>query len=87
MENKQVKVREKLGSVVKCKCCGAEFTKQKANEQYCSAECKLEMTRFHWRKRSLKYKAKKKLEKQQQMEQDVLDTTDTAETNEMECDS
>ena len=76
MENKQVKVREKLGSVVKCKCCGAEFTKQKANEQYCSAECKLEMTRFHWRKRSLKYKAKKKLEKQQQMaQQQVLDTT------------
>ena len=82
MENKQVKVREKLGSVVKCKCCGAEFTKQKANEQYCSAECKLEMTRFHWRKRSLKYKAKKKLEKQQQMaQQQVLDTTaDTADS-------
>lgn len=85
MENKQVKVREKIGSVVKCKNCGAEFTKQFGNEQYCSAECKLEMTRYHWRKRSLKYKAKKKLEKQQleqlaqqqveqQMAQQVNDT-------------
>ena len=79
--NKQVKVREKLGSVVKCKHCGAEFVKQFGNEQYCSAECKLEMTRYHWRKRSLKYKAKKKLEKQQQMEQqvDTVDTNDTVE--------
>ena len=83
-KEKNVKVREKIGSVVKCKHCGAEFTKQFANEQYCSAECKLEMTRFHWRKRSLKYKAKKKLQKQleQQMEQMEQDTTvDTVETD------
>ena len=82
-KEKNVKVREKIGSVVTCKHCGKEFTKQFANEQYCSAECKLEMTRYHWRKRSLKYKAKKKLEKQQleqQMAQNAtVDTTDTTD--------
>ena len=77
MENKQVKVREKLGSVVKCKNCGREFIKQFANEQYCSDECKLEMTRYHWRIRSLRYKAKKRLEKQ--MEQNATDSTDTTD--------
>lgn len=82
MENKEVKVREKIGSVVKCKHCGAEFTKQFANEQYCSDECKLEMKRSHWRQCSLAYKRRKKQQQMEQIEQNATaDSTDTVDTN------
>ena len=89
---KEVKVREKLGTMITCKHCGATFKKEFNKHYYCSEECRREVEKAQWRARSQRYRDKKKQlkleqEKQQQLEQDVLDTTDTAETNEMECDS
>ena len=71
-ENKNVKVREKLGSTVICKHCGKPFTKKHRIEYYCSDECRHEVELAQWRKRSQRHRDKKKLEKQQmeqQMEQ------------------
>ena len=71
-ENKNVKVREKLGSTVSCKHCGKPFTKKHRIEYYCSDECRHEVELAQWRKRSQRHRDKKKLEKQQmeqQMEQ------------------
>ena len=87
-KNKEVKVREKLGSTVICRHCGKPFTKKHKIEYYCSDECRHEVELAQWRERSKRYRARKKLEKQQleqqmeQMEQkqDVLDATvDTVE--------
>ena len=79
-ENKNVKVREKLGTQKVCKHCGATFTKKFNTHYYCSEECRREVEKAQWRVRSQRYRDKKKLEKQQQLEQDVLNTTDTTDT-------
>ena len=71
-QNKEVKVREKLGSTVFCKHCGKPFTKKHKIEYYCSDECRHEVELAQWRARSQRHRNKKKLEKQQmeqQMEQ------------------
>ena len=71
-KNKEVKVREKLGSTVICRHCGKPFTKKHKIEYYCSDECRHEVELAQWRERSKRYRARKKLEKQQleqQMEQ------------------
>ena len=91
-ENKNVKVREKLGSTVICKHCGKPFTKKHRIEYYCSEECRHEVELAQWRERSKRYRARKKLEKQKQLEQQMsqnatADTTDTADTTEMEVES
>ena len=71
-QNKEIKVREKLGSTVYCKHCGKPFTKKHKIEYYCSEECRHEVELAQWRARSQRHRNKKKLEKQQmeqQMEQ------------------
>ena len=96
MENKQVKVREKLGTMITCKHCGATFKKEFNKHYYCSEECRKEVELAQWRERSKRYRARKKqlkLEQQmsQQLEQDTtadtVDTTDTTDTNEMEVET
>ena len=90
-DNKNVKVVEKIGSEVVCKCCGKSFEKKYKRHCYCSDECRLEMTRLQWRIRTKRYedkqRAKRLAEKQQQLEQDVDTTTDTNDTTEMESDN
>ena len=94
-ERKQPKVREKLGTQITCRHCGATFTKKFNTHYYCSEECRHEVELAQWRIRSQRYRDKKKqqkLEQEQQMEQQqVLDTntdttTDTTDTNDR-CDS
>ena len=92
-DNKNVKVREKLGTMKVCKHCGRTFEKKFNKHYYCSEECRREVEKAQWRERSKRYRARKKqlkLEQGQQMEQDVLnttaDTTDTTDTNDR-CDS
>ena len=84
MKNKEVKVREKLGSTVICKHCGKPFTKKHKIEYYCSDECRHEVELAQWRARSQRYRDKKKqlkLEQEQQMEQnDTVDTVETTDT-------
>ena len=84
---KEVKVREKLGTLKVCKHCGATFEKKYNTHYYCSEECRHEVEKAQWRIRSQRYRDKKKqqkLEQEQQMEQQqVNDTTDTTDTNEM----
>ena len=96
MENKQVKVREKLGTMITCKHCGATFKKEFNKHYYCSEECRKEVELAQWRERSKRYRARKKqlkLEQQmsQQLEQDTTngtaDTVDTTDTNEMEVET
>ena len=85
--NKQPKVREKLGTMITCKHCGATFKKEFNKHYYCSEECRHEVELAQWRVRSQRYRARKKqlkLEQEQQLAQDVDTTTDTVE---MECDS
>ena len=88
-ENKNVKVREKLGSTVICKHCGKPFTKKHRIEYYCSDECRHEVDLIQWRERSKRYRARKKLEKQKQLEQQMSQnaTADTVDTTEMEVES
>ena len=81
-DNKEVKVREKLGTLKVCKHCGRTFEKKFNTHFYCSEECRHEVELAQWRIRSQRYRDKKKLEKQQQLEQqqDVDTTADTADT-------
>ena len=93
-ERKQPKVREKLGTMITCRHCGATFEKKFNTHFYCSEECRHEVELAQWRERSKRYRARKKqlkLEQQQmeqQMEQQVngTNTTDTTDTNDR-CDS
>lgn len=86
-ENKNVKVREKLGTLKVCKNCGRTFEKKYNTHYYCSEECRHEVELAQWRERSKRYRLRKKQLKleqeqmEQQMEQQqVLDTTaDTVE--------
>ena len=68
-QNKEIKVREKLGSTVYCKHCGKPFTKKHKIEYYCSEECRHEVELAQWRVRSQRHRNKKKLEKQQMKQQ------------------
>ena len=68
-QNKEIKVREKLGSTVYCKHCGKPFTKKHKIEYYCSDECRHEVDLIQWRARSQRHRNKKKLEKQQMEQQ------------------
>ena len=91
---KEVKVREKLGTMITCRHCGATFKKEFNKHYYCSEECRREVEKAQWRIRSQRYRDKKKQLKleqgqqmEQQMEQDVLDTTtDTNDTTDR-CDN
>ena len=91
-EKKEVKVREKLGTMKVCKNCGKTFEKKFNTHFYCSEECRHEVELAQWRIRSQRYRDKKKLEKQQkleqaqmeqQLEQGTLDATavDTTDTD------
>ena len=83
---KEVKVREKLGTMIVCKHCGKTFEKKFNTHYNCSEECRHEVELAQWRIRSQRYRDKKKQQKleqaqmEQQLEQDVLDTTDTTDT-------
>ena len=81
-DNKNVKVREKLGTLKVCKNCGRTFEKKFNTHFYCSDECRHEVELAQWRERSKRYRARKKqqkLEQEQQMEQNA--TVDTVETD------
>ena len=87
-DNKNVKVREKLGTMKVCKHCGRTFEKKFNKHYYCSEECRREVEKAQWRERSKRYRARKKqlkleqeqqLEQMEQLEQDVLDTADTTD--------
>ena len=88
-ERKQPKVREKLGTMITCRHCGATFEKKFNTHFYCSEECRHEVELAQWRERSKRYRARKKLEKQKQLEQQMSQnaTVDTVDTTEMEVDS
>ena len=88
-DNKNVKVREKLGTMITCKHCGRIFEKKFNKHYYCSEECRREVEKAQWRERSKRYRARKKqlkLEQEQQLEQDVDTTTDTTDTTDR-CDN
>ena len=80
-QNKQPKVREKLGTMITCKHCGATFKKEFNKHYYCSDECRHEVELAQWRIRSQRYRDKKKQLKleQEQLAQDVDTTTDSVE--------
>ena len=86
---KDVKVREKLGTMITCKHCGATFKKEFNKHYYCSEECRREVEKAQWRERSKRYRARKKQQKleQQQMNAttDTTDSTDTVDSVEMEA--
>ena len=83
-KNKEVKVREKLGSTVYCKHCGKPFTKKHKIEYYCSDECRHEVELAQWRVRSQRYRDKKKLEKQQMEQMEQMSQNATADTVELD---
>ena len=93
-DNKNVKVREKLGTMITCRHCGATFKKEFNKHYYCSEECRKEVEKAQWRERSKRYRARKKqlkleqgqLEQMEQLEQDVDTTTDTTDTTDR-CDN
>ena len=84
---KDVKVREKLGTLITCRHCGATFKKEFNKHYYCSEECRKEVELAQWRERSKRYRARKKQQKLEMEQQQVNDTVDTTDTTEMECDS
>ena len=60
---KDVKVREKLGTLITCRHCGATFKKEFNKHYYCSEECRKEVELAQWRERSKRYRARKKQQK------------------------
>ena len=57
---KTVKERVKLGSIVKCKHCNAEFEKMYPTHYYCSDECRKEVEKEQRRERSKRHRERRK---------------------------
>ena len=59
-DNKNVKVREKLGTLKVCKHCGRTFEKMYPTHYYCSDECRKEVEKEQRRERSKRHRERRK---------------------------